>query len=125
MNALLRLWIENSSILEFRCPCAPVGTFSVFGLPYYSPAWDVMRADRDADESIVAVIDPENMAKVLIREPTCGWLLSAPCLEPAYGTNLGLLAHLERLARARPTAVPALERLVMQALDAEHLLTAA
>ena len=125
MNAALRLMIESSSIMEFRCPCGPSGTFSVFGLSYSSPAWDIVRGGRDADEFVVAVVDPQDMSKVLVREPTCGWLLSAPCLEPGYAAHLWLLTHLARLARARPDAVPALERLVMQSLYVEHPLKAA
>lgn len=119
LNELLCYGIENASILECPCACQPDGTFSLFGLAYRSPAWDVIRGGLDAESAIVAVVDPEDMTKVLLREPTCGWLLSATLLEPGRTGAVSLWGHLRHLAWSSPDGVLGLEKLVAEAFGIE------
>lgn len=125
LEELIRYGIENVSILEYPCSCEPGGTFSVVGLPYRSSAWDVVRAGRDAEAYVVAVIDPQDMTKVLVREPSRGWLLSAPCLEPGVAAEVSFWGHLERLALAYPGEVSAIEERLVRALEVGDRLQAA
>ena len=125
LEEMIRYGIENVSILEYRCSCEPGGGFSVVGLPYRSFAWDVVRAGLDAEASVVVVIDPDDMTKVLVREPSRGWLLSAPCLQPDDAAAATFWGHLERLAVACPEEVSAIEERLVQALDVVERLRAA
>lgn len=103
MDELLRERIRAADCLTFQAPCDGDGNVTLLGLAYATPAWRA--ASRDGEESttrVMVLADPADMARVLVRHPGTGALLTARATRVGYTRGLSLLDHLERLTRAQP-----------------------
>ena len=78
-------------LLEYACPVEPEGKLRLFGLEYGIPA---AMLSGSANEPFAVLVDPEDVGRVLVRDPRQGVLLVAHCRRPAYASGLSLAAHL-------------------------------
>lgn len=110
MSDEFRLLLASAAMMEIPCLGTADGTFTMLGLTYTLQARSI-----DADDVVIALVDPEDLSTVLVREPAQGRLLTARRTHANEGQEPTLLGHLERMAHLHPREMPLLVGQVFQA----------
>lgn len=110
MSEELRMLLASAAMMEIPCLGSADGTITMLGLTYSLRARTI-----DGGDVVIALVDPEDLSTVLVREPAQGRLLMARRTDADDGREITLLGHLERMARLHPREMPLLVGQVFQA----------
>ncbi len=83
------------TVIRLRCPVGSDASFVLFGLTYRPDAPAATRRAQRCAAHVSVLVDPADLATVLVRDPTDGAFVVASC-RTAYARHLSLTTHLER-----------------------------